>query len=357
MQIVSKPFGEKGISLLSGRFKYARALLTTIYTIIVGIILLVSTTATYSAFGIRLQQRFRTPIPPRLEVQIAQRTTPRAEEVLEDLLRSSIATNIALLISAAMLSYWFAGLTLEPIQAAYDRQRQFLSDASHELRTPLAILQTDLELQRQTANTAQRERIAEQLQEVQRMSQLVEDLLLLSRLEEPQVRPTQHVQVADVLQNVAHRLETFAVKHQVTVQLGTLSPAIVNIHPEHLNQAISNLVKNAIIYNKPQGTVTLSCEKQKKHVHIHIADSGVGMSQEELHRLSERFYRTDSSRSRSTGGSGLGISIAQTIITQAHGNLHVESIPQQGTEFIIELPTTSSQDHKNSANPSVEKAS
>lgn len=346
MQIVSKPFGEKGISLLSGRFKYARALLTTIYTIIVGVILFVSTTATYSAFGIRLQQRFRAPIPPRLEAQLAQHT-PRAEEVLEDLLRSSIATNIALLISAAMLSYWFAGLTLEPIQAAYDRQRQFLSDASHELRTPLAILQTDLELQRATSTATQRERITEQLQEVQRMTQLVEDLLLLSRLEEPQIRATQHVQVTEILQNVAHRLETFAQKHNVQIQLGAITPAVVTIDPEHLNQAISNLVRNAIMYNKPQGSVTLSCNAQKKHVLIHILDTGVGMSPEELRRLSERFYRADSSRSRSTGGSGLGISIAQSIITQAHGNLHVESTPQQGTEFIIELPTTTQQGTKN----------
>lgn len=338
-----KPSGERGTGSIRDRFWTARTQLTFTYTAILAVILCISSGILYSAFSNRLARRFeRNPQRPPIFLQEGM-APPRAEDVLRDLFYSLVFVNGLLLVLASILSYWLAGITLDPIRETYERQRRFLSDASHELRTPLAILQADLEntLNAGSLSADEKARIESHLEEVARMGQIVKDLLLLSRLDETNLpeEPTRSVELVTFLHELKERFEQFAKQHQVTlttkISLDTLA---ILTKPELLAQAVSNLIKNAIIYNKPEGSVHITLKKESSHALIEISDTGIGMSSEHVDKAFDRFYRVDKSRSRQTGGSGLGLSITQTIIDQLGGKIEVKSQLGTGTTISLTLP-------------------
>ncbi len=347
MRTASKPSGAKAIASRSDRFWGARAQLTLTYTAILAVILCISSSIIYTAFSKRLTERFER-FPPRPAIVSPETILPpRAEDVLHDLINALVLVNGLLLVLASVMSYWLAGITLEPIQAAYERQRRFLSDASHELRTPLAILQADLENNLSTlglSKTAQ-EQAESHLEEVARMATIVKDLLLLSRLDETTL-PTEasrEVDLVTFLQDVNERFQNFAQQHQVTLSFApSLSTLPIITKSELLTQAVSNLVKNAIVYNKPAGTVEIRLAGDRSSAQIQIQDTGIGMSPEDVDKVSERFYRVDKSRSRQTGGSGLGLSITRSIIDQLQGSIEMKSEFGQGTTVTVTLPVSSS---------------
>ncbi len=342
MPVVLRPSGEKGIALLSGRFRGAQGRLTLIYTGLLACILLISSSVTYSAFSSRLERRFAR-FPPRPPVGIAQEIlTPRAEEVRADLINTLLIVNGFLLAIAGILSYWLAGLTLAPIQAAYERQRRFLGDVSHELRTPLAILQTDLENARNGATSAHREQIDSHLEEVGRMSQLVRDLLNLSRLDEES--SLNHAEKMTDLQSLlrasVERLGRLAESQNVTLTLASQAEAADAwlVPEEPFRQAFENVTKNAILYNRPGGSVTVTLGQDGQEAVITIADTGIGIATEDLERIFDRFYRVDTSRSRQTGGSGLGLAITRAALERVRGTLKIDSTVGAGTIVTLTIP-------------------
>jgi two-component system sensor histidine kinase CiaH len=343
MPNVLKPFGGKATDSRKDRFWSARAQLTLTYTAILAVILCISSSIIYSAFSNRLAHRFGR-FPPRQPIHLSEGVAaPRPEDVLRDLTKSLILVNSLLLILAAALSYWLAGVTLAPIQELYERQRRFLSDASHELRTPLAILQADLEniLSNQTISVETREQAKSHLEEVARMTALVKDLLLLSQVDETAISEElkKSVDLPALLQTTIDRFEAFATQHDVLLIFSSAIPTFHVITQESLlTQALGNIVKNAITYNKPQGTVQIQLEKDSTHARIRIQDTGIGISKENVDKIFDRFYRVDKSRSRLTGGSGLGLAITRTIIEQLHGSLELKSELGQGTIMTITLP-------------------
>lgn len=343
MPVVLRPSGEKGIGSLSGRFRGAQGRLTLIYTALLACILLVSSSVTYSAFSSRLERRFAR-FPPRPPVGIPQEMIPpRAEEVRADLINTLLIVNGFLLAVAGVLSYWLAGMTLAPIQAAYERQRRFLSDASHELRTPLAILQTDLENARaETASSALQAQFTSHLEEVERMSQLVRDLLRLSRLDE-ETTPRQAEKETDIqtaIEMTIVRLTRLAETHEVT--LSTVFPKTKTrswlVNEERFLQAFENLTKNAILYNRPNGTVSVELGRDGQTAVITIKDTGIGIAAEALEHIFERFYRVDVSRSRQTGGSGLGLAITRAAMERLQGTIKLDSAVDVGTTVTLLIP-------------------
>lgn len=345
MQNALKPSGAKATSSLSGPFEGAHLKLTAIYVGILALILFISSSITYSAFSNRLERRFQNAPPRPAGIEIENLRAPTPKEVRADLINALFIVNGLLLVAAGILSYWLAKITLEPIQLAYDRQRRFLSDASHELRTPLAILQLELENEQgnKGLEKAQTERIKSHLEEVGRMSRLVQDLLALSRLDEPVGPPIlTTIDLKKTIQSVATRFQTMS--DQAHVRLETVLPEesiLVHSQAELLLQALSNLVKNAIHYNKENGSVTITAVKDGAQALITIQDTGVGIAQADVDKIFERFYRVDQSRSRQTGGSGLGLSIVHSIIEQLHGHLELESTVGVGTVVHISLPLSS----------------
>lgn len=345
MPNASRPSGEKDIGLLSGQFHQARIKLTCIYVAILAVILLLSSASIYPLFSSRLTDRFARFTVHSEFVFPVDIVPPNPQDVRNDLFNSLIIVNGLLLVAAGFASYWLAGITLRPIQDAFDRQRRFLGDASHELRTPLAILQADLENERVglPEGSDARKQTESHLEEVGRMSLLVTDLLTLSRLDER--GGTHHemtaVDVGNIVRETVDRLRSVAQRQGIAVTTSPVPHKVEGVaNKELLAHALSNVIKNAITYNTAGGTVTVIPTTEDAFAVIRVVDTGIGIAKEELDNIFDRFYRTDASRSRQTGGSGLGLAIVQSIMKQCNGSVQVESVPGNGTTVTLRVPAT-----------------
>jgi two-component system OmpR family sensor kinase len=338
-----KQFGEKDIGFLSGRFRTARIHLTAVYVTILAIILFLSSSSIYSAFSSQLQRRFSR-FHPRAYITLPDGlVAPSLTDVQADLITSLFFVNGLLLVVAGVSSYWLAGATLRPIQASYERQRRFLGDASHELRTPLAILQTDLENERaETTQSATKMSIDSYLEEVERMRKIVANLLTLSRLDESTVStvPLAVTDIRTFVEDSVQRFQGLATREGMSLVLAPLpqEAMLVQVEKDLFFQAVGNLIANALAYNSPQGTVTVSLEKRGNQACLQISDTGIGIAKEDLQKIFDRFYRVDRSRSRQTGGSGLGLAIVQGVMNQFQGTIEITSVVGKGTKVMLLFP-------------------
>lgn len=342
MQNALKQFGEKATALFKERFFRTRFSLTVMYVAVLAVILFLSASIARTIFFGRVEHRFAKVRDhgAYLIVDIAE--PPSAEEVKKDFMQTLIMVNGFLLLFAGAVSYVLAGLTLEPIARAYERQRQFLSDASHELRTPLAVLKTELEnaeLVEQDVN--RKEKIQSYLEEVGRMGNIVNDLLLLSRVDESGgvKKRAEAIDLDTLLQSSVSHLRTIADSKRVHIALHlNQTPSVILAPREMFIRAFENVLKNAILYNKPQGEVSVVLTRKEKFAIITVKDSGVGISPEDQEHIFDRFYRGDQSRSRESGGSGLGLSIVEGVLREIGGEVSLESTLGLGTTVTMMVP-------------------
>lgn len=339
MQSAFKPFGEKDTGSFHEHYTRTRLQLTLIYSVISIALLVVSGSITRTVFSERLDQRFAIIVDRKDRVHSVFLPI-NADDVRSDLSNTLLLVNGVLVALSVLASYWLATRTLRPIQEAYDRQRQFLSDASHELRTPLAILQANLENERDGGAANLRMSAEGHLEEVKRMSALVSDVLSLSKLEHAGVDVAQEpMTVNDVLQKVVDRLAPIAAKHDVSLMLEDAPETFTILaNEEPLIRVLTNIIENAILYNRPQGSVSISLQREDGNVRIDITDTGVGIAEKDVQKIFDRFYRADKSRSRRTGGSGLGLSIARSIVESFGGGIAMKSTVDVGTTVSITLP-------------------
>lgn len=345
MRNVLKPFGGKATDSSSLMFVKTRIILTIVYVVILAGILASSSGISRFIFSERLRVRFEESNSGQ---EVAERLPPPGPDmrnIQEDFQSTILMVNGVLLIVAAILSYGLAGLTLRPIRSAYQRQRQFLGDASHELRTPLAILQTGLESQlRRNKDTKEEKKIKSHLEEVHRMTRLVEDLLQLSYFAERNINipNRENVELALLLRETVERFTELAAKYDINIDCFVNVDADVTVlgDKQMLSQAIANVLKNAVCYNKPGGSVKVRLSEVPSQAVIEIEDTGIGMNPEDVAHVFDRFYRAEKSRSRGTGGSGLGLSIANAVIRAHRGKIDIESIPDKGTKVVITLPVS-----------------
>jgi len=242
-------------------------------------------------------------------------------------------------------------LSLEDIshvQAAGEMRRDFVANVSHELRTPLTALIGFIETLLGPArddSAAQARFLAIMAREAGRMSRLVEDLLSLSRVEsQERVRPTARTDIAALLTSASMTLGPVAEEAGATLRLtGTGAAIELPGDADQLLQVFTNLIENAIKYGA--GTVSVDLSRQDRDpmlreaaVRIEVRDDGDGIDPIHIPRLTERFYRIDSHRSREMGGTGLGLAIVKHIVSRHRGRLRIESRPGQGSRFIVVLP-------------------
>jgi two-component system OmpR family sensor kinase len=229
-------------------------------------------------------------------------------------------------------------------RASEDRMRQFVADASHELRTPLTSIRGFAELHRMGAATDEADvrRLMQRVEdEASRMGVLVEDLLLLARLDEQ--RPLEHkpVDLLEIASDVVHDARVVAPSRSIDLQVHTVAPPVVRGDESRLRQVVHNLMTNAITHT-PDGTpitVILSTyHGDRPRAVIDVADAGPGLTEEQTSRVFERFYRADTSRSRGAGGTGLGLSIVAGIVAAHGGIVTIESNHREGAVFRVELP-------------------
>ncbi len=337
-----KPFGARATSSTPNRFVSSRLILTGAYIFILSVILAISLSATQSIFFNRVRHRFDKIEWTGVIIGGELRIKPIVSDVRRDMMESLTTVNLFLLIIAGIASYWFAGMTLRPIERAYNEQKRFLSYASHELRTPLAILKTSLEHEKSlTGDDKDKSRLESHLEEVNRMSALVDNLLVLSKLEDAKERTTRKpASVAKTVEDSVSRLKGVAQKQRIALTSEPIDESLFILEPRPglLTQALTNLIQNAILYNKPEGSVTLSATAGRKSIVITVKDTGIGIAKKDLPSIFDRFYRADESHNRATGGSGLGLAIVSESVYALNGEITVESEVGKGTIFTIILP-------------------
>jgi len=230
---------------------------------------------------------------------------------------------------------------LDERQASEDRLRQFVADASHELRTPITSIRGYVDLYQQHG-LDQPERLADAMrrmgQEAGRMGGLVEDLLLLANLD--QGRPLAHdpVDIGQLLIDAGADALATQPGRQIRLDAPPPGSIIVDGDEARLRQVIGILVHNALVHTPDTATISLSAQRSEHTAVVMVSDDGPGMSDEDAARAFERFFRGDPSRSRHRGGSGLGLSIAKSIVEAHHGRITLVTEPGAGCRFTITLP-------------------
>jgi two-component system phosphate regulon sensor histidine kinase PhoR len=236
------------------------------------------------------------------------------------------------------------------LETAGQMRRDFVANVSHELRTPLTSLMGFIETLRGPARNdpAATERFLHTMhREAARMERLVKDLLSLSRVEDQErVRPRDRVTLQQTLRGVHHALKPLADEKDVRIELTLPSePLVVTGDADQLSQVFTNLIENAIKYGGAGKTVTVLASRNEHAPSVRgpaavcaVHDEGPGIDERHIPRLTERFYRVDSHRSREKGGTGLGLAIVKHIINRHRGRLRVESTLGKGSEFRVILP-------------------
>jgi len=228
------------------------------------------------------------------------------------------------------------------IETAFLRVSQFTADASHELRTPISLIRTEAEIAlRKLRDPAEyQEALSHILHEAERTSALVEKLLSLAREDAGRESlDMRRLDLGDTVREVANDWHHVMATHQLrfTENLAAREVCIAG-DKTAVSRLLNILLDNAVRYTPSTGSVELALETKDETAVIAVRDSGIGISNEDRHRIFERFYRADKARSRELGGAGLGLAIAQWIVEQHRGSITVVSSPGKGSEFIVELP-------------------
>jgi signal transduction histidine kinase len=236
-------------------------------------------------------------------------------------------------------SWWLSGMAMQPLYQSYEQMRQFTADAAHELRTPIAAMKAMLEVAPTEDPNDQQQTMRSLQRQTDRLGKLAQDLLLLSRLDRPTVRPHKTISLNDLVQDLEEELAPLALAAQVNLssQIGSIGLSIYG-QSEQIYRLVSNLITNAIHYTPPDGTIVIRLDRRQNQAIITVEDSGDGIAATDLPHLFERFYRVNSDRSRQTGGVGLGLAIAQAIAKAHGGQIQVQSQVGQGSTFTVRLP-------------------
>jgi len=247
--------------------------------------------------------------------------------------------NALALVVGGILSYWFAGRTLDPIEKAHEAQARFATDASHELRTPLTNLKLENEVflrQKSFTEKDARELIVSNLEEVQRLEGLSASLLALTQYGHATLKLKQ-VNVARLVDTALKHAEKIAEAQQVACVNKVVSTNILG-HAESLEQLLSILIDNAVKYGPVKGTVTIGGQKEDGHYLLWVQDEGPGIDPKDLPYIFDRLYRGDKARSSKVGGYGLGLSLAQAIAKANGAELRAQNAPHAGACFLLRLP-------------------
>ncbi|MDP9112615.1 MAG: ATP-binding protein [Acidobacteriota bacterium] len=240
---------------------------------------------------------------------------------------------------------------LARLESAVKTLSQFVADASHELRTPLAVIRTtaELALRRGRSPESYRESLEDVVSEAQRMTQLVEDLLILARTDAQIVEmPRSPVDLRDILQAVATEMNSLALTRQIHIRTAFGgAPAIIAGNRPALHRLFVGLLDNALKYSHSSGEVIVSLERHEASLSVTIQDFGAGIAEADLPHIFERFYRAD--RSRTGSGHGLGLPLAESIAIAHRAKIDVRSVPGAGSIFTVIFPLRNT--HSDSLQP------
>ena len=228
----------------------------------------------------------------------------------------------------------------ERLQTSEQKRTRFVSDASHELKTPLAsiklladsILQNDMDME------TTREFVGDIGSEADRLNRMTLKLLALTKMDGQAQAESEIIFVAPTVRRVVRMLTPVANKAEITIETDLSEDCPVLILEDDLYQVVFNLMENGIKYNMAGGRLYVTLKNEEDNCVLTIRDTGVGIPQDAIDHIFERFYRVDKARSRATGGSGLGLSIVRAIVLRNRGEISASSVPDQGTTFTVTFP-------------------
>jgi len=227
------------------------------------------------------------------------------------------------------------------IEDAVQNSKRFVADASHELRTPLTVLRGELEnLDRDSRQDKARcDMIGSMLEEVQRLTDIVEGLVALSRLDAGEAKMEWvQVDLAELTATTADQMNLLAEDKDISVQCAPAQKVLVEGDRSRLKQVVVNLLDNAIKYTPGGGSIELNVSRQNGHAVLDVTDSGMGIPPDAVPHVFDRFFRVDKARSRNEGGAGIGLSIVKSICTAHGADVEVESTVGKGSRFRVKLP-------------------
>ena len=297
------------------------------------------------AYTISVFKDSEVPNQPTLEGYIrASQSVQEIEALQYQLLLVLSGGGIVTLILSGLGGMWLTQEAIEPIEASYFKLKQFTADASHELRGPLTAIKFSVDIIRshpERIHPRDVKKLTAVASATSQMSQLIEDLLFLARTDKEVIVPTRektNLSLKTVLQNLVVLLEPVAQNKEIALKSKLTEEIKVLGEESKLSRLFSNLIHNAIQYTPQGGTVSIELSKQNRFALISIKDTGIGIAEEQLPHIFDRFWRADKARSRREGGTGLGLAIAQAIAVSHGGKINVSSKVNSGSCFQVKLP-------------------
>jgi two-component system sensor histidine kinase CiaH len=287
-------------------------------------------------------------IPQRLQSDIELfSVSPQQDNDLVEwaklrVLEALFGINVIILFLSALAGYFLAGRTLRPIKNMLDEQNRFVTDASHELNTPLTALKTSLEVNLRNKKLDLRQAkdvLRSNLEDVNSLQSLSEELMgvIMYQKQNGNFKITR-VSLAEVIAVSIERVKSLAGKKKIAIKVDG-SKAFIMGDKKSLTELFVILLDNAIKYTKGKSLISITVKKEDSIVSVLVKDGGVGIKNEDLPHIFDRFYRADRSRTKqSIGGYGLGLSIAKRIVSLHNGNIKVESEIGKGSTFIVNFP-------------------
>lgn len=267
--------------------------------------------------------------------------TPQ-QKALNNLLITFVVAGMISLGLLYLISVYFANRTIAPIKEMFEKQKQFITDASHELRTPLTVIKTNASLIMCNSHQS----VASQLKwleyillQVDRMSDLVDDMLSLSRydyLESAAVFSDYNL--SKILTGTLLSFEAILYENNINLDSQIEPDIVLNGNIESIKRLITILIDNAAKHTPAGGTIAIELGSEKNIIKLAVSNTGVSIPKEHIEKIFERFYRVDTSRSKESGGYGLGLAIAKSIAEQNQGRIYATSREGIDTTFIVELP-------------------
>ena len=264
------------------------------------------------------------------------------KQLVENYLQIIFSAVIFGISIAVVASYILSTITLKPVKDTVNRQSEFVENVSHELRTPLTIIQAQQELLLQEPNSKiidKSEEISLTLEETKRLSKLTKDLLLLTRADSKKmVLNKEDIDIDEFIENLVKPYNELASMQEKIIQLELNFKNLILIDTNKLHQLIVILLDNALKYTETGDTITISTNLKDNKCIIQVKDTGIGISDDGIKHVFDRFYREDKTRNRETGGSGLGLAIAHSIVKAHNGTIKASHNKPKGTIITIKIP-------------------
>jgi len=264
---------------------------------------------------------------------------------LINLIYAFIATALFMIVVIYLISTYFANKAILPIKESFEKQKQFIADASHELKTPLAVINTNLDiiLSNEDETIKSQKKWFDYIKsENKRMNKLIQDLLYLAKIDYVNIIYNEF-SLSEVIENIILTMEATIFEKNIILNTNVKDNVNIYGNKEQIHQVIMILLDNAIKYTNYNGNIDLRLDTNGNFAKINIKNTGLGIDSKNLNKIFDRFYRTDSSRARESGGYGLGLAIAKSIVEQHKGKIYAEGKLNEYATFTVELPIMSKQ--------------